>query len=71
MEFLRGDTEGDCIRKVDRSARDTTRNYFRKLVAAWQSLAYGHRTVRADAVVALAGEWREEFAQGAPSGDAR
>ena len=62
MEFLRGDTEGDCLRKVETNARDTARQYFRRLVSAWQSLAYGHRAVGAEAVVALAGEWRREFA---------
>jgi len=62
MEFLRGDTEGDCLRKVEHNARDTARQYFRRLVSAWQSLAYGHRPVGTEAVVALAGEWRREFA---------
>lgn len=62
MELLRGDTEGDCLRKVERNARDTTRLYFRRLVTAWQSLAYGHRTVGTEAVVELASDWGREFA---------
>lgn len=62
LEFLRGDTEGDCQRKVDRVAPEATRTFFRRLVSAWQSLAYGHRAIEAESVVQLAGEWRERFA---------
>lgn len=62
LEFLRGDTEGDCQRKVDRMAPEPTRAFFRRLVAAWQSLAYGHRVVETEAVIELAGEWRQRFA---------
>lgn len=62
LEFLRGDTEGDCQRKVDRAAPQPTRDFFRRLVNAWQSLAYGHRSVGADDVLALAGEWQRQFA---------
>jgi hypothetical protein len=65
LEFLRGDTEGDCQRKVDRAAPTPTRDFFRRLVAAWQSLAYGHRTVGTDDVLALAGEWQRQFAPAA------
>ncbi len=61
MEFLRGDTEGDCQRKVDRAAPEAKRSFFRKLVAAWQSLAYGHRAVGTETVLELAGEWRRQF----------
>ena len=64
LEFLRGDTEGDCQRKVDRAVPEGPRSFFRRLVAAWQSLAYGHRAVGADAVITLAGEWREQLPGG-------
>jgi len=62
LEFLRGDTEGDCRRKVDRGAPEPVRAFFGRLVAAWQSLAYGHRAVDTGAVLALAEEWQRQFA---------
>ncbi|APV49498.1 hypothetical protein BWI17_07270 [Betaproteobacteria bacterium GR16-43] len=71
LEFLRGDTEGDCVRKVDVAEPEPTRAFFRRLVSAWQSIAYGHRSVGADAVLALAGEWHRQFAPAADAQEAR
>ena len=61
LEFLQGDTEGDCMRRVDVSVAARHRDYFRRLVAVWQTLAYGHRPVAATEVAALAREWRTHF----------
>lgn len=57
IEFLAGDTEGDCIRRVDAAAAVPRRSYFRRIVASWQALAYGHLAVEAREVEALALEW--------------
>ena len=58
IEFLAGDTEGDCLRRVDTSASVPRRSYFRRIVALWQALAYGHLAVDARDVEALALEWQ-------------
>jgi hypothetical protein len=57
VEFLAGDTEGDCVRRVDAVASVPRRSYFRRIVALWQSLAYAHRAVDARDVEALALDW--------------
>jgi hypothetical protein len=61
LEFLQGDTEGDCIRRVESFSAPQRRFYFMRLVLAWQSLAYAHRAVEGDALIALAREWRSHF----------
>ena len=58
IEFLSGDTEGDCLRRVDAAAAVPRRSYFRRIVALWQSLAYGHIAVDAGEVERLALEWQ-------------
>jgi hypothetical protein len=68
IEFRHGDTEGDCMRRVEAAERTGRKAYFRALVDAWQSLAYGHRVVEAAAVAELARGWREQFGAAAPSG---
>ena len=69
LELLHGDTEGDCVRRVEAFAAPKRRLYFMRLVLAWQSHAYGHRDIDRDAVVALAREWRTMFER--PASDAR
>jgi hypothetical protein len=66
IEFLQGDTEGDCTRRVDAGAQPGRRAYFRRLVAAWQTLAYGHRALDSGDVMSLAREWRSVFADESP-----
>jgi hypothetical protein len=58
IEFLAGDTEGDCLKRVDAAAVVPRRSYFRRIVALWQPLAYGHLAVDAGEVEALALEWQ-------------
>jgi hypothetical protein len=73
LEFLQGDTEGDCMRRVVRAAAAPRREYFERLVAAWQELAYGHRPVPVELARALAREWPRAFeaaSPGAPAGAA-
>jgi len=62
IEFRHGDTEGDCMRHVEAAERPARKAYFRRLVDAWQSLAYGHHVIESAAVAALARDWREHFA---------
>jgi len=62
IEFRHGDTEGDCMRHVEAAERPARKAYFRRLVDAWQSLAYGHHAIESAAVAALARDWRENFA---------
>jgi uncharacterized protein DUF4129 len=67
LEFLQGDTEGDCMRRVTRGAQAPRREYFERLVAAWQQLAYGHQPVPAELARGLARQWPEVFANAAAS----
>jgi len=62
VEFLRSDTEGDCLRRAERAARPTRRAYFERLVSAWRLLAYGHRSIAPSEAIAFAQEWRRHFA---------
>jgi hypothetical protein len=61
IEFLQGDTEGDCMRRVEASGTPRRKAYFRRLVTHWEVLAYGHHAVSPDAAIALARGWREQF----------
>ena len=61
IEFAQGDTEGDCMRRVERAARPARKAYFRRLVADWQSLAYGHQPLARAAAISQALSWRELF----------
>ena len=58
IEFLAGDTEGDCMKRVDAAANVPRRSYFRRVVALWQALAYGHFAIDASQVETLAMEWQ-------------
>jgi hypothetical protein len=68
LEYRRGDTEGDCLARVGRSAGTARAAYFRDLVHAWQSLAYGHQAVDAASAVGLAQGWRAAFPRAAAGG---
>ena len=68
IEFRQGDTEGDCMRRVQAAERPARKAYFERLVAAWQSLAYGHHAVAPDAVAELARGWRRQFGLEPPQG---
>ncbi len=61
IEFLHGDTEGDCMRRVEAAGGARRKAYFRRLVTHWEVLAYGHHAVEPDAAIALARAWREQF----------
>ena len=72
VEFRHGDTEGDCMRRVNTAEAPARKAYFRRLVNAWQSLAYAHEAVEPASAVALARDWRDQFDPGRDPGiDAR
>lgn len=56
-----GDTEGDCVRRVDRSGPAALAGYFRKLVDAWGLVAYAHRVPDAAAAQSLVDDWAGHF----------
>ena len=68
LELQQGDTEGDCVRRVEAFAAPKRRVYFMRLVLAWQALAYAHRPIDGEALIALSREWGAHF--GAPRGEA-
>ena len=71
IEFQKGDTEGDCTRRVDAAATPARRAYFRRIVDSWQELAYGHLAITGDRVTRLAREWNAHFAtEASQPGDA-
>jgi hypothetical protein len=61
LEFLQGDTEGDCMRRVAAAETPRRKAYFQRLVTHWEVLAYGHHAVAPDTAVALARAWRDQF----------
>ena len=61
IEFLQGDTEGDCMRRVEAAETPRRKSYFRRLVMHWEILAYGHHAVSPEAAIGLARAWREQF----------
>lgn len=67
IDFAAGDTESDCVRRVERSAPATLGAYFRRLVAAWSQAAYAHRMADVQAIRALCAEWPDHFNPGAAS----
>jgi hypothetical protein len=66
IEFLHGDTEGDCMRRVEGAETPRRKSYFRRLVTHWEVLAYGHHAVSMEAAISLAGAWRDTFPAEAP-----
>jgi hypothetical protein len=61
VEFRQGDTEGDCLRRVELEASRSRADYFRGLVAAWQAHAYAHEEIERERLATLAREWRCHF----------
>jgi hypothetical protein len=72
LEFLQGDTEGDCMRAVKRAGEGARVRYFAQLVEAWQLIAYAHRSLAREAALALADGWDSAFAiRDGEAGEAR
>lgn len=61
VEFKRGDTEGDCQRRVTYLQRQELDHYFRSLTAVWLQLAYAHRPPHPEQVEQLCEQWPALF----------
>ena len=61
IDFAAGDTEADCMRRVDRAASAPLGVYFRRLVRAWSEAAYAKRLANAASIRALCDEWQIHF----------
>jgi Domain of unknown function (DUF4129) len=69
VEFRRGDTEGDCVRRVADAAQPAAVDYFTALVGAWERIAYARAAAAQDGVLALCDQWDAHFR--APASDAK
>lgn len=57
VEIQESDTEGDCLRRVDRAGERAHPRYFRGLTAAWMVIAYAGRRPADAEVEALCASW--------------
>ena len=67
IDFATGDTEADCVRRIDQAAPVSLGAYFRRLVQAWSEAAYAQRTANASSIRVLCEEWPLHFSPGAES----
>ena len=56
--FAHGDTELDCTRRVSASQAPARAAFFRRLIDAWQDVAYAHRAPSAETFAALLSDYR-------------
>ncbi len=68
VEVREGDTEADCVRRVDSALPGAPAEYFRRLVHAWARLAYGRQGPDRSAAVELIDDWSRHFAPQAAAG---
>ncbi len=68
LEVRDGDTEGDCVRRVDGALPRALADYFRRLVESWRGLAYGRLLPETAAADALVAEWARHFAPAVATG---
>lgn len=62
LELAASDTEGDCVRRLERHGPPERIRYFRELVAAWQGAAYAGRAPQRGLMETLCREWAAHFA---------
>ncbi|MGH8666537.1 MAG: DUF4129 domain-containing protein, partial [Burkholderiales bacterium] len=67
MRIEHGDTETDCVRRVQATGPHEISAYFARLVAAWSQCAYGHRPPQSAQVAELCAQWPQHFSAAAPS----
>lgn len=67
MRIEHGDTEADCVRRVQATRPHEISAYFARLVAAWSQCAYGHRPPQPTQVVELCAQWPQHFSAAASS----
>ena len=61
LEIQPGDTEGDCVRRVEYRHGGAPAQAFRRLVNSWQQAAYSITPPTSDDVSALIAEWPQHF----------
>jgi hypothetical protein len=65
MRIEHGDTEADCVRRVQATRPHEISAYFARLVAAWSQCAYGHRPPQSAQVAELCAQWPQHFSAAA------
>jgi len=66
IEVRLGDTEGDCVRRVETAGPAALAAYFRELVDAWGRIAYAGRRPEKAEVGALIDAWSRHFVVAVP-----
>ncbi|RLJ16820.1 hypothetical protein DJ031_15210 [bacterium endosymbiont of Escarpia laminata] len=61
LQITIGATEGECLCQVESSQNFSAAVFFRRLTAAWQGMAYGHRLPSAGELEALCQDWDRVF----------
>lgn len=61
IEFKAGDTENDCLRRVDRHLEPDAHGYFGQLLEAWRSVAYARHHPPAPVLESLCDGWARHF----------
>lgn len=64
VPFARGDTEGDCLKRISEYA-PARAAFIARLLGCWQRLAYAHQPIAAAELESICQEWRREFGLGA------
>lgn len=64
VDFKAGDTENDCLQRVDRRLEPDANAYFRQLLDGWRQVAYGRSIPPAPALEGLCAGWERHFAAG-------
>lgn len=61
IDFAAGDTEAECMQRIERVAPAAMSAYFRRLVCAWTQAAYARRGADPSAIRSLCAEWTIHF----------
>lgn len=61
IEFRLGDTEEDCLHRVDRRLEAPAFAHFKSLLDHWRAAAYAHQLPSASTCDALCSEWEQHF----------
>lgn len=61
VEFRAGDTEGDCLQRVENKLEAAANSHFRALLDCWRAAAYAHKLPSTAALEALCAEWETHF----------
>ena len=61
LDVHEGDTEGDCVRRVNRTVPGALADYFHRLVEAWGLVAYARRAPAQTLAAGLVEDWARHF----------